>query len=274
MLQDNDVLAAVLEQSGMRGAVYCQTQAVAPWGLRFPAQDGAIFHCVVTGTCWLSQGSEHMQLAAGDLVLVKGGAHSLSDAPKSPKLELERWLEQNAGVAARKLGGERGRHSRLVRKTVNNRIAVIAYFLASSVCACAASEPGAEQTSLNSPGDTQAAAESLLGDSLRLNSAVHSAFGRVKADLEAEPFLLFDEIHRTLPQETISNSQIFDEVADELYPHMQMGEKDELAVNVYALVRRFAELISLPRESIPAQRLAAFLSDAVFLDSLDARAPP
>lgn len=109
MSYDSDVLATVLERSGLRGQVYCSTEARAPWGLALQQRAGAVFHVISAGTCWLTHGRERVQLAAGDVVLfARGDAHALSDAPRSPKLELEAWLSRIGRGGRRQLGSQQG----------------------------------------------------------------------------------------------------------------------------------------------------------------------
>lgn len=106
---DGDVLAAVLERTGLRGRVYCSTQARGIWGLSFRQQPGAVFHCISSGTCWLTHGRERVQLSAGDLVLfARGDAHSVSDQPRSPKVALEAWLARGRRPGLQALGSGRG----------------------------------------------------------------------------------------------------------------------------------------------------------------------
>ena len=47
---DIDVLASVMDQSGLRGRVYCRSLARAPWGLEFDGgpDGGGLFHLVVS----------------------------------------------------------------------------------------------------------------------------------------------------------------------------------------------------------------------------------
>jgi AraC-like DNA-binding protein len=58
----------------------------APWGLRFPPTDGAGFHIVLSGSCWLlPAGAVPLRLAAGDIVLLpREPGHALADDPGSP----------------------------------------------------------------------------------------------------------------------------------------------------------------------------------------------
>ncbi|AVT29454.1 AraC family transcriptional regulator [Plantactinospora sp. BC1] len=58
----------------------------APFGERFPAVDGAGFHVVVQGSCWLRPpNGEPLRLGVGDVVfLPRGAAHALADSPSTP----------------------------------------------------------------------------------------------------------------------------------------------------------------------------------------------
>jgi AraC-like DNA-binding protein len=61
----------------------------APWGIRFPSTDGAGFHIVLMGTCWLLRaGVEPLRLATGDIVLLpREPGHALADDPASPLID-------------------------------------------------------------------------------------------------------------------------------------------------------------------------------------------
>ncbi|WP_190108601.1 AraC family transcriptional regulator [Streptomyces cinnamoneus] len=59
----------------------------APWGVRFPASDGAGFHVVLQGSAWLlpPEGAEPVRLGPGDVVfLAHGYGHGLADRPGTP----------------------------------------------------------------------------------------------------------------------------------------------------------------------------------------------
>jgi AraC-like DNA-binding protein len=60
-----------------------------PWGLRFPPTDGAGFHIVLSGTCWLLPAdAEPLRLATGDIVfLPREPGHALASDPGSPLTE-------------------------------------------------------------------------------------------------------------------------------------------------------------------------------------------
>ncbi len=61
----------------------------APWGLRFPPTDGAGFHIVLGGTCWLLPAdAEPLRLTTGDIVfLPHEPGHALANDPGSPLTE-------------------------------------------------------------------------------------------------------------------------------------------------------------------------------------------
>ena len=89
-----EVLSEFLQSTGLRGQVFCQTIATAPWGLRMPSLPQVGLHIVARGSCWLAlEGDEtHSRLLPGDVVLLPHGAgHSLYDAPGSKLLDLEEW---------------------------------------------------------------------------------------------------------------------------------------------------------------------------------------
>ncbi|MEH6375805.1 AraC family transcriptional regulator [Streptomyces sp. KLMMK] len=59
----------------------------APWGVRFPASEGAGFHVVLQGSAWLLPpgGAEPVRLGPGDVVfLAHGYGHGLADDPGTP----------------------------------------------------------------------------------------------------------------------------------------------------------------------------------------------
>ncbi|MEV4263494.1 AraC family transcriptional regulator [Kribbella sp. NPDC049584] len=63
----------------------------APWGLRFPPGEGAGFHVVLRGSCWLIPADEPpIALKAGDVALVGGDlAHGIADSPTSRLVEFQ-----------------------------------------------------------------------------------------------------------------------------------------------------------------------------------------
>jgi AraC-like DNA-binding protein len=84
----------------------------APWGLRFPPIDGAGFHIVLSGTCWLMPaGAEPLRLTTGDIaLLLREPGHALADDPGSPLTpfragDRDRDDEQGAGAVSELLCG-------------------------------------------------------------------------------------------------------------------------------------------------------------------------
>jgi AraC-like DNA-binding protein len=63
---------------------------VAPWGVRFRPSDGAGFHVVLQGACWLTPADgPPIRISAGDVVLLPNGrGHGLSDSPGTPLVEV------------------------------------------------------------------------------------------------------------------------------------------------------------------------------------------
>src|SRR5215472_12421557 len=87
-----DVLADILHSLRLRSTLYCRAHMGAPWGLSVSGRDGASFHIVTGGTCWLTvEGRDKpMLLTEGDLVILPHGhAHTMTDHPQSPVTPLE-----------------------------------------------------------------------------------------------------------------------------------------------------------------------------------------
>lgn len=87
-----DVLADILQSLRLRSSLYCRACMSAPWGFRVSDREGASFHIVTRGTCWLTvEGRDKpLLLTEGDLVILPHGhAHTMSDHPQSPVMQLE-----------------------------------------------------------------------------------------------------------------------------------------------------------------------------------------
>ncbi|MFI9723042.1 AraC family transcriptional regulator [Streptomyces sp. NPDC052396] len=69
-----------------------RTLKSAPWGLRFAASEGAGFHVVLQGACWLiPPAGEPVALAPGDVVfLAHGRGHAIADDPATPLVDVVR----------------------------------------------------------------------------------------------------------------------------------------------------------------------------------------
>ncbi|MFJ9871320.1 cupin domain-containing protein [Streptomyces sp. NPDC101165] len=81
-----DALADVLTAAKVGGTVLARVDVAAPWGIEFPKLPIAVFHTVISGSCWLRRpGADPIRLTTGDLVLLPVGAgHVMSGAPSGP----------------------------------------------------------------------------------------------------------------------------------------------------------------------------------------------
>ena len=112
-----DALSEVLQDLRLSGASYCRSEFRAPWGLEFPPEEGAVFHFVAEGGCWLQTPSqEPLRLEAGDVVLLpRGAGHALVDHPKTPKRPFEEIHRERVGETTYRLStGGNGERSLLV----------------------------------------------------------------------------------------------------------------------------------------------------------------
>jgi AraC-like DNA-binding protein len=91
-----DALSEVLQDLRLVGASYCRSEFNAPWGLEFPPDEGAVFHFVAEGSCWLKTSSgETLRLESGDVVLLPHGAgHSLRDQLNSPTKRIHEVIDR------------------------------------------------------------------------------------------------------------------------------------------------------------------------------------
>ncbi len=82
-----DVLSDVIAAMRTGRPHSSRTVKRAPWGVRFPASDGAGFHVVLQGSAWLlpPEGADPVRLGPGDVVfLAHGYDHGLADRPETP----------------------------------------------------------------------------------------------------------------------------------------------------------------------------------------------
>jgi AraC-like DNA-binding protein len=70
-----DILQEHLIRARASGGVFARSAAVPPWGIRFPGIIQLAVHAVVRGRAWLwtDHGGDPLELAPGDLALVRGG---------------------------------------------------------------------------------------------------------------------------------------------------------------------------------------------------------
>jgi AraC-like DNA-binding protein len=79
-----DILQEHLIRARASGGVFARSAAVPPWGIRFPGTIQLAVHAVVRGRAWLwtDYGGDPMELAPGDLALVRGGPdHFIAHEP-------------------------------------------------------------------------------------------------------------------------------------------------------------------------------------------------
>jgi AraC-like DNA-binding protein len=111
-----DALSEVLQDLRLSGAAYCRSEFNAPWGLEFSPEEGAVFHFVAEGRCWLKTSSTTLELGSGDVVLLpRGAGHSLVDQPGSPTKPVHQLHREQVGETTfRMRGGGAGAHALLV----------------------------------------------------------------------------------------------------------------------------------------------------------------
>ncbi len=91
-----DVLADVLNSMRLSGEIFCRSELTAPWGLRMPALDGAVFHVVDRGNAWLkvADDTDLIPLAGGDLIVFpQSCSHAILDSPSSSLIGIEQLVE-------------------------------------------------------------------------------------------------------------------------------------------------------------------------------------
>ena len=112
----DDVLGHVLEGSRLRGQVFCESAARAPWALRFPARAEAAFHLVTAGSALLFIEGKTCALSQGDLVLVpRGASHVLADRARTRPIDLLDWLASATWTGGPlSLGGTTGAETRVL----------------------------------------------------------------------------------------------------------------------------------------------------------------
>ena len=88
-----DPLSHILSSIYLVGRVFCRSELTAPWGISLPAPDteGASFHLIDEGSCWLSfEGGGPIQLSAGDLIIFpQNRPHTLADSLATPSIPIE-----------------------------------------------------------------------------------------------------------------------------------------------------------------------------------------
>jgi AraC-like DNA-binding protein len=103
-----DPLTDVLRDLRLASSFFARSDARAPWGLAFSAEDGPSFHVIVSGRSCLRLDAERIALGAGDLVVLPHGEdHQLSDPADGPAVPLAALPSQLIGdnAALSRIGG-------------------------------------------------------------------------------------------------------------------------------------------------------------------------
>lgn len=81
-----DALTDMLDIARVSGSLLARVRAHEPWGVQLAPTQGAAFHAIVAGMCWLQVGdAPPCQLMPGDVVLLPAGApHRLLSTPGVP----------------------------------------------------------------------------------------------------------------------------------------------------------------------------------------------
>lgn len=94
-----DVLTDVLDTVRVQSVCYGRFELAGPWGIAIPEGSDATFHVVMRGRAWLESDvlEAPIDLGPGDLVMLpRGAAHRLKDAPTTAVQPLQRVLAENA----------------------------------------------------------------------------------------------------------------------------------------------------------------------------------
>ncbi|MEU6762756.1 AraC family transcriptional regulator [Streptomyces sp. NPDC046853] len=109
-----DILTEALASMRTGNPAFVRANGRAPWGLRLPPVEGAAFHVVLHGTCWLvppPDAPPHLKpipLNPGDVIFLRGGhGHILADHPSTPAEECKsEQFRRSAPIGSLTLGGE------------------------------------------------------------------------------------------------------------------------------------------------------------------------
>jgi AraC-like DNA-binding protein len=110
------LITELLQSVRLQSSVCLCLELTAPWGFRI-TDDGATFHIVTQGTCWLAiEGAGKLvQLIAGDCVVVpRGGARIIRDSPANSVIDLFSFSSNNPSEKGRLHCGGNGPMTRLV----------------------------------------------------------------------------------------------------------------------------------------------------------------
>jgi len=92
-----DPLSEVLRDLRLDSTVFCLFELRAPWGLQKPRHEGAPFHVISEGRCWLRFEHENpIELSAGDPVVVPHGeGHELLSSLGAPSEPIRTVLKRH-----------------------------------------------------------------------------------------------------------------------------------------------------------------------------------
>ncbi|MDX2137182.1 MAG: AraC family transcriptional regulator [Chloroflexota bacterium] len=100
----HDILADILKTFQLHSSIYCQSEISSDgWALRFRPFNGAAFHIVRQGCCWLLSDHDRLPVQEGDLVVLpRGDDHLIADRVESPVCS-DIHLEDHDGETCRLL---------------------------------------------------------------------------------------------------------------------------------------------------------------------------
>jgi AraC-like DNA-binding protein len=92
-----DPLSEVLRDLRLDSTVFCVFELRAPWGLQKPHHEGAPFHVITEGRCWVQFEHENpIELSAGDVVVVPHGeGHELLSSLGAPSEPIRTVLRRH-----------------------------------------------------------------------------------------------------------------------------------------------------------------------------------
>jgi AraC-like DNA-binding protein len=81
-----DPLSEVLRDLHLESTVFCVFELRAPWGLQKTSHEGAPFHVITEGRCWVQfELDTPIELTTGDLIVIPHGeGHKLLSSPDAP----------------------------------------------------------------------------------------------------------------------------------------------------------------------------------------------
>lgn len=84
-----DPLSEALRSLPLSGCLIARAELNAPWGISLSGYDAAVFHVMISGSCWMDpEGGARVHLTSGDIgVLMRGQAHTLRSAPEAATTE-------------------------------------------------------------------------------------------------------------------------------------------------------------------------------------------